>query len=295
MVLFSHFVFVVSLFILNHICMIEAHLGTHSHTNVYLPKDEGRFGCKWIAPSDQSQLALWSQLIQTLAANARHTFEISDRSNQCRLPVTPNAKTFSIWGSIYSEILPAIVLHDWNNDAPLGLVYRSLEKNAAWLDAWTTEKNFIKSSLILDEIKCLNLQFMDYIATLPDLPPDVSRPFVRYAIWTTLASLLNQLLDETYPTGCGLTASSVLSDLEIWKRFQGNFTRTVVRGIDDWDELPNRIRRDVFRTLGWALTGLSPLEGSPQKFWVMENIRLVKSKEMLTINNFDIARKEFVL
>ena len=248
------------------------------------------FGCEPIASPDKSMIEVWSQLTQTLVANGRMAL-VPGGFDQCSLPVTPNPETFGIWGSIYKELVPALILHPWEDDAPLGLVHRSLERNAEWLDAWTNDQNFQQSSLILKEIKCLNWQFVQYLSKVMPMSQKTSRPFVRYATWTTLASLLNELLHINYPMGCD-GSQPISSKEDIWKTFQTEL-QTIVSEIQEL-ALPDQLTRDIYRTLGWAITGIEP-ENSIDQDWFIQLIRKTKAEEMSMISSLTQAREEFLL
>ena len=118
-----------------------------------------------------------------------------------------------------------------------------------------------------------------------------SRPFVRYATWTTLASLLNELLHINYPMGCD-GSQPMSSKEDIWKTFQTELMK-IVSDIQKLT-LPDQLKRDVYRTLGWAITGLKP-DNSIDQDWIIQLIQKTKAEEMLRISSLTQARQELIL
>lgn len=181
-------------------------------------------------------------------------WNIGAQSEGCTLPITPKARTFSIWGYIgtHQTALLGTVIPE---EEAYHLV-KALEASGNWYRGFVGDERSNADALeAIREMECHARKAAHYAC---EVEP---RTFAccthtQYATWLRVAQLLSELILETYGETCG---TAHLDDDEIERRFAHRFGE-ILRSLPD-EGVRGVAKRTARNVLAWAWKGVCDERG----------------------------------
>lgn len=201
-----------------------------------------------------SQLAYATALATYNLESSLYGWSIGIQSEGCTLPITPSTGTFNIWayiGAHQSALLGTVMPEEESYH-----LVKALEASGEWYRGFVgNERSNADALHAIGDMECHAGKAAHYAC---EVEP---RTFAccahtQYHTWLRVATLLSELIYETYGDTCG---TARLSDTEVERRFAqrfGDILRTLpeegVRGV---------ARRTARNVLGWAWKGVCEERG----------------------------------
>jgi len=200
------------------------------------------------------------ELIARYAQSAARQFAASSRisqfSNDCNLHITPDARTFNIWWSIYANQASLTLLPNGYDSGERWAVRNAVTASDDWLRTFTTENE-------IDNEK--SLQSINYmLANVTLARESICKKGVRvtggccslttYESWLMVAQLLSKRIFERYGRTC--TATDDQNDVNENSKDVLSFAKFLVHAVEDDVNEVFASRDQRLHTFAWAWKGV---------------------------------------
>ena len=198
--------------------------------------------------------AYGAALAQYQAESALFGWSIGGQNEGCTLPITPSARTFSIWNYIGAH--QAALLATAMPEEESYHLAQALEASTEWFRGFVGEDR--SNADALDAIRDMECHAGKAARVACETDP---RTFAccantQYHTWLRAATLLSELILEAYGERCG---TPLLDDHEIERRFEQRFG-DILRTLPE-DGVRGVARRTARNTLAWAWKGVCDERG----------------------------------